>query len=147
MAILCALLLIVCFFDYRQRRIPNWLLLPMLINGLIYRAYNGGPRGIGLFVVQLAAVMALLWFLYQIGGLGAGDVKLLCVISGYLPYDKIFQFLFVSMLISALISLIKLFHKRQVVPCGGNILRPKALTICMSGPIFLSLLLYLGGIY
>ena len=49
-------------------------------------------------------VIALLYPLFKISAVGAGDVKLLGAAAGYFPFEKIFLFAFVSLLIAAIIS-------------------------------------------
>lgn len=166
MAVLCALFLIVCYYDYHQKRIPNRLILLILLNGLIYRFGKHGIMGILLFVGQSILIFLLFYIFFRIGALGAGDIKLLALTAGYLHFEKILPFLMVSMLISAVISLILLFHESRFLNCMRNLLEyvvswcvrserkiypgisdGKSLTVCMSGPVFFSLLLYLGGVY
>lgn len=167
MAVLCLLTAAACSFDYCRRKIPNWLTAAMALAGILYRFWCQGLIGVPRFFAQALLVMALLYPLFQIGALGAGDVKLFGVAAGYLPFRKIFLFSFVSMLIAAMISLVKLirsklfrkrlgifFHyvrevadKGELLPyptkesAGGNT------KVCLSGPVLLSLLLYLGGVW
>lgn len=167
MAVLCLLMAAACGFDYGRRKIPNWLAAAMAAAGMLFRLWCQGLLGVPWFLVQALFVMGLLYPLFQIGALGAGDVKLFGVAAGYLPFQKIFLFSFVSMLIAAVISLMKMicgnvfrerleifFHyvkevadkgKLQPYPAkgstGGNA------KVCLSGPILLSLLLYLGGVW
>lgn len=67
--------------DVRSRRIPNWLVLPFMVLGLIVSAYTRGWAGVcqGLGGFALGAlVCGLLAFL---GGMGMGDVKLCAAIG------------------------------------------------------------------
>ena len=166
MALFCAFFVVACGFDYCKRRIPNWLIILIILNGFCFRFDRFGPMGIFLFSGQAVAVFLFFYFLFRIGAFGAGDVKLLSVTAGYLPFEKIFLFLFLSLLISAIISLILLVRKKQFLEGIRNVLiygkdflfkgehksypgsnGGNSLTICLSGPMFLSLLLYLGGVY
>jgi prepilin peptidase CpaA len=70
--------------DGRALRVPNWLTYHFLLGGLIY-AYCAGPEGHLLWSLAGAAVglMALLP-LYAIGGMGAGDVKLMAGVGAWI---------------------------------------------------------------
>ena len=76
MAIVLAILLVlatVC--DIRSHRIPNPLILAGLVLGLAGHGWRGGP---GLLLsCEGIAVAGLTLLPYALGGLGAGDVKLL----------------------------------------------------------------------
>lgn len=167
MAVLCLLLTTACGFDYRKRKIPNGLLAIMVLAGIAFRFRRDGAGGVPLYLGEAAATMALLYSFFRIGAVGAGDVKLLGAVAGYLPFKKIFLFSFVSLLIAAIISLVKLlvnknFRERlgvffgyleEVVKKGALLSYPvtggdkKSVSVCLSGPVLLSLLLYLGGVY
>lgn len=167
MAVLCLLMAAACGFDYCRRKIPNWLAAAMALAGVLYRFWCQGLIGVPWFLAEALLVMALLYPLFQIGALGAGDVKLFGVAAGYLPFRKVFLFSFVSMLIAAMISLVKLirgklfrerlgifFHYlREVADKGALLPYPtegsagRNAKVCLSGPVLLSLLLYLGGVW
>ncbi|MCM1057039.1 MAG: A24 family peptidase [Firmicutes bacterium] len=167
MAVLCLLLTAACGSDYRNRKIPNGLVAVMALAGTVFRFRRDGTVGVPLYLGEAAAIAALLYPLYKMGGLGAGDVKLLGAAAGYLPFNKIFLFSFVSLLIAAIISLIKLlvnknFRERLGIFFGyleeiakkGTVQRypatgkeVKSAGVCLSGPALLSLLLCMGGVY
>ena len=167
MSVLCVLLMIACGYDYRKRRIPNLLVAFMLLWGVGLQLCRNGPVGIFGFLVRAVCVMGVLYPLFKIGAVGAGDVKLFGVTAGFLPFQKVFLFLFMSLLIAAIISLYKLMKMKNLRECLGyfcNYLRgvqrigrwqlylPKPAercrrSICLSGPVLLSVLLCLGGVY
>lgn len=167
MAALCFMLGIACYFDYRKGKIPNVLLIIMLVIGCAYRVLTGGIRGGTIFLLGGAGVMLMLYPLFRIGALGAGDVKLYGVCAGYLPWNKFLFFLFFSLLIAAVISLIKMVIEsnaieRMIYLCEyvfdvvrsgkfflyiENEKERRSAGICLAGPILGSLLLYLGGVY
>ncbi len=167
MAALCASLGVVCLFDYRRRRIPNLLIAVILSLGAGRSLFQNGLAGAGEYLLAAAVILFLLYPLFRMGGLGAGDVKLLSVCAGYFPADKIFYFLFFSMLVSAIFSVIRLCRERDVrdrvsyfcayvvavarsgkwwfyLPQKGE---RKLSGVCMSGPILCSVLLGMGGVY
>ena len=70
--------------DLRSRRIPNLLLLPALSLALMLHAIDAGLAGLVTAAGGLALGLAMLMPLYAVGGMGAGDVKLLGVIGSFL---------------------------------------------------------------
>ena len=138
LAALCVFLAAACGYDYRQRRIPNYVILGMTIAGIGWRMYDERAPGALWYLGQAVLVMAVLYPFFKTGGLGAGDVKLMGVTAGYLPAEKILGFLFCSLLVAAMISLAKIW-KRDGKRRGG--------AVCLSGPVLVSVLLFLGGVY
>ena len=167
MAALCAMLMAACWYDYREKRIPNLLIMAVFVFGVGWRLWREGITGSLFYLGQAIVVIIPMYFLFQVGVIGAGDVKLFGVTAGYLPFEKIFYFLFVSLLIAAIISLIKLLKNKNLaerleifMKYSADVWKSRSLKlypaecasdsyrgICLSGPILLSLLLYLGGVY
>lgn len=68
-------------FDYRTRRIPNLLTLPVMAIGLILNVYYSGLVGLQQSILGLLLGVGLLLIPFAIGGMGAGDVKLLAAVG------------------------------------------------------------------
>lgn len=167
MEILIILLAVACGYDYRKRRIPNFLLIIMFVIGWGNALICEGFREAIIFLVEGMVVMLVLYPLFKIGALGAGDVKLYSVCAGYLPREKFLYFFFLSLLIAAVISLIKMVKECNAIEriayfCeyAVDVMRQgkfrlyienekerKAASICLAGPILGSVLLYMGGVY
>jgi prepilin peptidase CpaA len=81
--------------DIRERRIPNWLTFGAAIAGFGYHIAVGGVSG---FLSAGAGwlVGALIFFLpFALGGLGAGDVKLVAALGAWLGwYETVWLALF-----------------------------------------------------
>ena len=92
--------LIVCFLflatasDIRTRRIPNRLTFPAAAVGVILNTYQSGWEGCIMSVAGLALGMAFLLVPYMMGGMGAGDVKMLGAL-GALGGPKIISYGFI----------------------------------------------------
>jgi len=76
-------LVIATISDIRSRRIPNWLVVPFLLAGIVTSTVLHGWSGLekSLFGILLAAV--LLGILHFLGGMGMGDVKLCAAIGAW----------------------------------------------------------------
>lgn len=76
-ALLLTLAVLAGGWDAFTRRIPNWLTLPAAIVGLGWHGYRDGWRGIGFSFGGWLLGLAVLLPLFALGGMGAGDVKLM----------------------------------------------------------------------
>jgi len=82
--LLLALLAIAVISDIKSHRIPNLLLLPALGLALLLHAMNGGVDGLLFAAGGLVLGLAMLLPLYLVGGMAAGDVKLLGVVGSFI---------------------------------------------------------------
>ena len=81
--------------DVRHHRIPNWLTFGSAGVALVYHSVNGGTEGLvsAMFGWCLGAAAFILPF--ALGGLGAGDVKLVAALGAWLgPSDALWLALF-----------------------------------------------------
>ena len=69
--------------DLRSHRIPNILLAPALSLALLLNTVHAGADGLALAAGGFAAGLLLFLPLYAIGGMGAGDVKLMAVVGSF----------------------------------------------------------------
>lgn len=82
-ATLMALLCVAAWFDIKARRIPNWLVLTGLISSLgIQLLFSSGS--FSAWSLGLLAGFGLFLPLYLVHAMGAGDVKLMAVVGGFL---------------------------------------------------------------
>ncbi len=73
-------LVVAAVIDGFELRVPNWLTFPMIVSGWIYSVAlspYAGWQGLWLSLIGTAVGVALLLPAYAVGGMGAGDVKLL----------------------------------------------------------------------
>jgi prepilin peptidase CpaA len=73
--------LVASVVDLRSRRIPNALTFGATVVGLVVAAATGGLSGIGTGLAGWTVAMALWLPIYALGGMGAGDVKLMAAIG------------------------------------------------------------------
>jgi len=76
--------LVACITDYRSRRIPNWLTFGAATAATVFGGVVNGLPGVGLALggLVVGCLLFLPWFL--LGGMGAGDVKLLAALGAWL---------------------------------------------------------------
>lgn len=77
-------LLIICLVtDLKERKIYNYVLLPGFIGALIYHGLTTGLLGIGTSFLGMLVGLFILFIPFAMGGMGAGDVKLLSMIGSW----------------------------------------------------------------
>jgi prepilin peptidase CpaA len=70
-------LVVAAAIDGWKLKVPNWITFPMILTGWAYSTVAFGWAGLMWSVVGTVVGLALLLPLYAIGGMGAGDVKLM----------------------------------------------------------------------
>lgn len=113
---LSAVLVVAAFIDGWKLRVPNWLTYHLIAGGLVVSAIVGGVAG-GLWSLAGAALgLALLLPLYAVGGMGAGDIKLLAGVGAWVgPWLLLDAFVW-SVLVGAVLALL-------LVACSGEFRR------------------------
>jgi prepilin peptidase CpaA len=89
-------LAVAVFTDLRSRRIPNWLVLPFMVLGLAVCTWQRGWHGLGNSSAGLGLAILLYGFLFFLGGMGAGDVKLAAAIGAWIGPSQLFFALVVT---------------------------------------------------
>jgi prepilin peptidase CpaA len=90
--------IIACVCDLRTRRIPNTLTLGAALGALVFHVFDGGMSGLGSSVAGWLVGPVLLFILFTLGGMGAGDLKLLGALGAWLgPADALWLVLFSAM--------------------------------------------------
>jgi prepilin peptidase CpaA len=90
--------------DGRSLRVPNWLTFHFVAGGLAFAFWRGGSDLLLMSIVGAAVGLATLLPLYAIGGMGAGDVKLMAGLGAWIgPWLTLWAF-FSSTIAGALIA-------------------------------------------
>jgi prepilin peptidase CpaA len=69
--------------DLRGQRVPNWLTGGGILLALALQTYLAGTAGLVHGIGGMLAGFGLLIVFYAIGGMGAGDVKLMAAVGAY----------------------------------------------------------------
>lgn len=75
---------IAVIWDLRTRRIPNLLTFGAALGAMIFHTYTGGWSGLGTSLAGWAVGVAFFFPIFALGGMGAGDVKLLGALGAWL---------------------------------------------------------------
>jgi prepilin peptidase CpaA len=103
----------VSFFDVRERRIPNFLVFPAALAGLVLNLWSLGWEGLGLGAKGLATGFALLFFPYLVGGMKAGDVKFLAAIGAFIGATDVLRALLATLLCYPLLAAVVLIREQK----------------------------------
>ena len=88
--------------DWRERKIPNWLTIPLLIAGLLFRGSTEFFPGLLDALAGLGVGFGIFLLLWLCGGSAGGDVKFMAAVGAWLgPYHT-----FVVIVASAVLMLI-----------------------------------------
>jgi prepilin peptidase CpaA len=95
-----AIVTIATFTDLRGRRIPNWLVFPFMLAGVVFSpwrydwqasAHGFGWHGLGQSMAGLGLGLLVYGVMFFMGGMGAGDVKLCAAIGAWVgPVQLLF---------------------------------------------------------
>lgn len=151
--------------DFLMEKVVNGFICCGLAAGLCYQILRFGFRGIGTFLVGILIPFLLFLPLFYFRMLGAGDIKLFSVLGGFLGYTVVLKVIFCSFLIGAVLSLAFLissgnlkerfsyffnylyqYYKTGIL-CSYMQKGKQAENFHFTVPVFLSVLLYVGGFY
>jgi prepilin peptidase CpaA len=94
------ILTVATFTDVHSRRIPNWLVLPFLLAGIAVSSWLYGWHGAGQSLEGAGLALLIFGFLFWMGGMGAGDVKLCAAIGAWIGPSQ----LLIALVLTALVG-------------------------------------------
>ena len=120
----CAMLvpgiLLASWFDYAQRRVPNWLNLALIIAGFVVQGCYFGSAGLVTGLWGLLAGFSLLIVPWLMHGMGAGDVKLLAAIGVWLGPLLTFYSFALGAVIGGLVALVMIVSTGRLQMACAN---------------------------
>jgi len=112
--LLLSILSISAIIDYRAQKIPNLITFPTVIIALLYHFFTRGIDGLIFSTFGLATGIGLLIVPYMLGGMGAGDAKLMGAVGAILGSKSVFVAFLLTALIGGIYALITiLFNRKQ----------------------------------
>ena len=100
--------LVAVVYDYKWRRIPNLITFPTMCLALTMHAIHAGWNGLYFSFWGMIVGGGVFLIFYLIGGIGAGDVKLMGSVGAFLGADKIITVLILTGLIGGLMAIYKI---------------------------------------
>lgn len=101
-------LVVAAVIDGLKLKVPNWITFPMIATGWIYSATLSpypGWEGLFLSLIGTAVGLAVLLPAYAVGGMGAGDVKLMAGIGAWMWGSVTLAAFAVSALVGGVIAI------------------------------------------
>jgi prepilin peptidase CpaA len=83
-SIVLAAALVAAVMDVWKFKVYNALTVPLLLTGLAYHGIAGGMHGLLESMMGTLSGFAALFVVYMMGGVGAGDVKLMAALGAWL---------------------------------------------------------------
>lgn len=165
--LLAALVVGAGVYDVLWRRIPNWLVLPGLLLGLALNASLSGAPGLKQAAIGVGLAFLIYFPMYLMGGMGAGDVKLMAAVAAIAGWRNWLLIFIFSAILGGVIALAIVLTKgrfRQTLWNLGlivwqlgrlrsprqasdelDIRSPKAATMPHGAVVALGCLFFLGG--
>jgi prepilin peptidase CpaA len=84
--VLVVLLILSVKYDVTERRIPNKLTIPVILWGIVTAGIFSGFNGILFSISGFLVGLAVFFVPFAMGGIGAGDVKLMAAIGSILGW-------------------------------------------------------------
>lgn len=103
--ILALCLLIASIYDATIKKIPNWIVLIILVSGLSWNYFSS--EGLGLRDSGAGLVVGLLLMLpgYVFASMGAGDVKLMAAIGSVVGFNSVLDVVLYSYMVIFVIAI------------------------------------------
>ena len=112
--LLLSILSISAIIDFRTQKIPNLITIPALIIALLYHFFTNGIDGLIFSLLGLATGIGLLIIPYMLGGMGAGDAKLMGAVGAVLGSKSVFVAFLLTALVGGIYALITIaLHRKQ----------------------------------
>lgn len=113
--ILILFMIVAVITDILYYKIPNFLIIVGSIACLITRFAMNGFYGIGEALLCCILICLLMFPFFLIHGIGAGDVKLFCMMALYLDVKTSLKCFAVTFVIAAVIAVTKMVLQKNLV--------------------------------
>jgi prepilin peptidase CpaA len=110
--ILSIALIISLFTDLKDRKILNIVTIPTILFGLIFFSITQGWNGFLFSILGLFVGLVVLIIPFLLGGMGAGDVKLMGAIGALMGTSFVFYSFIYAALIGGVISLLLIINSK-----------------------------------
>jgi prepilin peptidase CpaA len=107
--------------DIRSQRIPNWITFTMAILGLGFHSAVSGFNGLFFSLAGLGTGIGVLIVFYLLGGMGAGDVKLMGGVGAVLGPKNVFMAFLFTCIIGGFYAIVLLILKKNLKRYGSII--------------------------
>ena len=117
-----ALTCLAAIWDWRSRKIPNWLTVAGAVGGITLHGVFSGWSGLGFSFTGLGLALALLLPLVYLRALGAGDWKLMGAVGSFLGWRLFLLVLFGSIVVAGAMAFVQMVRADRVSETLRNML-------------------------
>jgi prepilin peptidase CpaA len=107
------LLLVAAAIDVRSHRIPNVLTLPIVCLAMGYHTISEGAGGFAFSILGASVGVGLLVLPYIMGGMGAGDAKLMGAVGSVVGAKGVFLAFLLTAIVGGIYSILFLMVHRS----------------------------------
>jgi len=111
--LLSVILIVAAVIDGWLLKVPNWLTVPLVFAGWAAGAWCSGFSGLAASIVGTLVGLGLLLPAYAIGGMGAGDVKLMAGVGAWIGASATFYAFCVSSVVGGVIAVAMVIYRRR----------------------------------
>src|SRR5688572_11761104 len=105
-------LIVAAVIDGFELKVPNWVTFPFILSGWLYSTLAFGWEGLGWSLLGTVIGLGLLLPAYAIGGMGAGDVKLLAGVGAWVYGTHTVYAFAISAIVGALLAVTMVLVRR-----------------------------------
>jgi len=98
-------LIVAAVIDGFELRVPNLITYPFIVSGWAYSLYAFGWEGLLWSLAATALGMSVLLLFYAIGGMGAGDVKLMAGVGAWISFSNTYYCILGFAIVGALMAI------------------------------------------
>jgi prepilin peptidase CpaA len=109
-----ALTCLAAIWDWRSRKIPNWLTVSGAVAGITLHTVIGRWHGAGFALAGMGLALGLLLPLVYLRALGAGDWKLMGAVGAFMGWQLFLYVLFGSILVAGIMAMIQMIRADRV---------------------------------
>lgn len=98
------------FYDLKERKIPNKITFTGVLIGILFNLFTGGWTGLLKGIFGLFIGLAIFFLPFAMGGMGAGDVKLMGAIGALMGWKFSVMTAFSSAFVGIIMVLVHLIY-------------------------------------
>lgn len=100
--------------DFMYMKISNRLILMGVLFSLAFGCQTGGISRVPYILANLSFPVIMLYLLYLLGVIGAGDIKLFSIIGGFTNFKMSISCMWFSFVVAAVIAVGKMLYNRNL---------------------------------
>jgi len=109
---LSVILIVSAVIDLRTQKIPNLITYPTMVIAFSYHGALGGGNGLLFSLMGLSVGIALLLLPYLLGGMGAGDAKLMGAVGAMIGAKGVFYAFLCTAIVGGIYALVLILIRR-----------------------------------